>query len=193
MRPLFASNPIGADLFFVSVAAWVLMGLRQTLRRRNDATNRDRGSVKALRLSFVAGALLAALAVNVRGAAFPDSPGVEAAALVALWAGIGIRWWSFRALGRYFTIQVMTSTDQPVITSGPYQLLRHPSYLGLLVIIAALGVTFGNWLSLGVLVVAALAGLVSRIRVEEAALTQALGLAHTTYAAGRKRILPFLW
>ena len=193
MRPFFASNPIAAFLFLVSVAAWVLTELRQALRRRSEARNRDSGSIQALRLSVVAGALLAALLLKVRAAAFPFSPGVDAAALAVLWAGMGIRWWSFHALGRYFTIQVMTSADQPVIASGPYQFLRHPSYLGLLLIIAGLGFTYGNWLSLGALVLGVLIGVVNRIRVEEAALTQTLGSAYTTYAARRKRILPFVW
>ncbi len=72
-------------------------------------------------------------------------------------------------------------------------MLRHPSYLGLLLVFSGLGMAYGNWLSMLALVLAVLAGLVNRIRVEEAALSLTLGAAHTDYAASRKRIIPFVW
>lgn len=50
--------------------------------------------------------------------------------IVVFSAGEALRIWSRITLGRYFTYQVMTSKDQPVITSGPYRILRHPSYSG---------------------------------------------------------------
>jgi protein-S-isoprenylcysteine O-methyltransferase Ste14 len=50
--------------------------------------------------------------------------------MVMLAAGVALRVWSFQALGRYFTFTVRTSPGQPVISSGPYRLLRHPGYAG---------------------------------------------------------------
>ena len=38
-----------------------------------------------------------------------------------------------------------------------------------------------------------LAGLMNRIRVEEAALAAALGPAYMMYASTRKRLIPFVW
>jgi protein-S-isoprenylcysteine O-methyltransferase Ste14 len=110
-----------------------------------------------------------------------------------IWAGIGLRWWSFRALGRYFTFTVQTSADQPVITSGPYRVIRHPSYAGVMLILVGLAATYGNWLSVAVFLVIALAGFVHRIRIEEAALSATLGRAYTSYASGRKRLVPLVW
>ena len=40
--------------------------------------------------------------------------------------------WSFETLGQYFTFTVMVSSGQPVVATGPYRLLRHPSYTGVL-------------------------------------------------------------
>jgi protein-S-isoprenylcysteine O-methyltransferase Ste14 len=193
VRPLFAGHPVAASLVFGSLMLWALGELRQALRRRSEAKSGDAGSLAALRLSAIAGALLAALALKVRAAEIAYSPVLLGACLAAIWIGIAIRWWSFFTLGRYFTLRVMTSGDQPVITTGPYRFLRHPSYLGLLLVIAGLGFTYGNWLSLAALVLATLVGLVNRIRVEESALTGALGAAYTTYAEGRKRLLPLVW
>src|SRR5690349_11491363 len=107
---------------------------------------------------------------------------------VALWA------WCFRTLGHYFTLTVQTSADQPVITAGPYRVLRHPSYAGLL--LALLGVAtvaMRNWLSLLVVAVAVGGGLAYRIRVEERALLRDLGADYRAYAATHKRLVPFVW
>ena len=51
---------------------------------------------------------------------------------LTLLAGLVLRGWSFKTLGDYFTFTVIVSTDQPVVTAGPYRLLRHPSYSGIL-------------------------------------------------------------
>jgi protein-S-isoprenylcysteine O-methyltransferase Ste14 len=113
--------------------------------------------------------------------------------LVLFWGGIAIRLWSFRTLGRYFTVTVQTSSDQPVITNGPYRVIRHPSYAGLLLIIMAAGLFIGNWWSLLSLTVATASGLAFRIRVEERALMQNLGANYRSYASTHKRLVPFLW
>jgi protein-S-isoprenylcysteine O-methyltransferase Ste14 len=87
----------------------------------------------------------------------------------------------------------MTSADQPVITTGPYRVLRHPSYAGMLLVLGGIGLSYGNWLSLAALVFPPLIGFIYRIHVEEAALSATLGAAYTTYASRRKRIIPFVW
>ena len=59
--------------------------------------------------------------------------------MAILVAGLVLRGWSFKTLGEYFTFTVMVSSDQPVITAGPYRLLRHPSYTGILLACAGAG------------------------------------------------------
>jgi protein-S-isoprenylcysteine O-methyltransferase Ste14 len=113
--------------------------------------------------------------------------------LVLFWGGISLRLWSFRTLGRYFTFTVQTSSDQPVITDGPYQVIRHPSYAGLFLVFMAVGLCIGNWWSLVVLTVAVAGGLVFRIHVEERALMQNVGAGYRDYAATHKRLVPLIW
>ena len=113
--------------------------------------------------------------------------------LIFLLAGIALRLWSFQTLGRYFTFTVQTSSDQPVIAEGPYQVIRHPGYAGLLLAIIGVGFFLGNWVSAMGLPLLVTAGLAYRIRVEERALLQALGDTYRDYAATRKRLVPLLW
>lgn len=193
MRPAFAGDPVASALFGLTVVAWVAFEARQALRHRSGATSGDRGSLMVVRACAVVAALLAATAAHFEPTAYPPGYAVYGASLALMWAGIGLRWWSFHTLGQYFTVHVMTSPDQPVISNGPYRLLRHPSYLGILLILTGVGLSYGNWLSVAALVGMTLAGFVYRIRVEEAALAGALGSAYTSYASGRKRLVPFVW
>lgn len=193
MKPAFASSPVAAVIFFSTLGIWIVSEARQALHRRAEATSRDRGSLLIVRLVGAAGAIVAALALNVTAAAYPVGPVFFVVSLFLLWVGIGLRMWCFRTLGRYFTFTVMTSAGQPVITTGPYRVLRHPSYAAILLILAGIGLSYGNWLSLAALVLIPLLGILNRIRVEEEALSATLGVAYTSYARGRKRLIPFVW
>jgi protein-S-isoprenylcysteine O-methyltransferase Ste14 len=177
-----------------TAAVWVVLELRQSLTHRAEAVNAGWRNEVLFRLIVGAGAVVAGLlagmakSATIRPAAVADWIG-----LVLFWAGISLRLWSFQTLGRYFTITVQTSVDQPVISDGPYRLIRHPSYTALLLIIAAVGLLIGNWWSLACLTAAMASGLVVRIRVEERALIHDLGDGYRDYAATHKRLVPFIW
>jgi protein-S-isoprenylcysteine O-methyltransferase Ste14 len=108
-------------------------------------------------------------------------------------AGAALRIWAVVTLGRFFKITVTIQPDHHVVDIGPYRHLRHPSYTGLLLIFAGVGIAFGNWLSVLALVAFPLAGILIRIRVEEAALTAALGESYAAYAARTDRLIPGVW
>ncbi|MEV4413774.1 isoprenylcysteine carboxylmethyltransferase family protein [Catellatospora sp. NPDC049609] len=173
---------------------WVLVEVRQSRVVRADASRADRGSREVVVLAIGAG-LVAAVAVArwVPSAALPPSAvvGWIGCGLVAF--GIVLRIWSIRTLGRYFTFTVQTSGDQPVITAGPYRVVRHPGYTGLLLLSVGIGLLLANWLAVVVVTAAATGGLSYRIRIEERELLRDLGPAYREYAATRKRLIPFIW
>ena len=111
-----------------------------------------------------------------------------------LWAcGIALRWWSISVLGRYFTVKVAIAQDHRIVRTGPYRLLRHPSYTGVLLACLGLGICIGNWVSLVLLVVPTTFALLWRIRIEEEALTEAFGAEYGDYSAKTYRLMPFLY
>jgi protein-S-isoprenylcysteine O-methyltransferase Ste14 len=193
MRPAFAVEPLANALFVFTSLVWAIGELQQAVRRRSDAAKNDRYSLVTLRVCIGAGVLLAFVALRASATSFGFNPAIFGAGLLLMWMGIALRWWSFWTLGRYFTFSVMTSADQPVITTGPYRLVRHPSYAGILLSLAGVGLAFGNWISLAALLVLPTLGLLYRIRVEESSLSAALGPAYASYAVGRKRMIPLVW
>jgi protein-S-isoprenylcysteine O-methyltransferase Ste14 len=193
VKPTFVGHPVETALFVATLAVWILMEIPRALNRRPDAEQVDQGSLNFVRLCAVVAAVTAALVARIPATAMPEGPVTLGIGLAIAWAGIGLRWWSFRTLGRYFTFTVQTSADQPVVTSGPYRFVRHPSYTGIMLALAGVATTYGNWLSVAAFVVVLMVGFVNRIRVEEAALSAALGHAYTSYASGRKRLVPLVW
>lgn len=177
-----------------TAALWVLLELRQGVTRRPEAVKARWGSEVLFRLIVAVGAIAAGVLAGVAPSATIRPTAVANwIGLAMFWGGISLRLWSFRTLGRYFTFVVQTSSDQPVIADGPYQLIRHPSYAGLLLVVVAVGIFIGNWLSLTCLTVATSSSLVFRIRVEERELMRNLGDRYRDYAATRKRLVPFIW
>jgi protein-S-isoprenylcysteine O-methyltransferase Ste14 len=194
VNSLAATPPILRWIVVGTAAIWVLLELRQSIFQRSEGVKANWGSEVLFRLIVAAGALVAGALVGVAPSATIHPVAVaDWIGLVLLWGGISLRFWSFRTLGRYFTFIVQTSSDQPVITSGPYRVIRHPSYAGLLVIVMGVGLFIGNWLSLASLTAAVACALVLRIRVEERALLQSLGDSYRAYAATHKRLVPLIW
>jgi protein-S-isoprenylcysteine O-methyltransferase Ste14 len=181
-------------LLALTAACWVALELRQAFHNRPEARRADRGSRPVIGIAVLAGCLLALyVARALPELAVGNRVAAAWCALVLLWAAVALRRWSVVTLGRYFTFTVQTSTDQPVVTTGPYRFVRHPSYSALLIAAVAGGLLIGNWLSLVVVVAAVWGGLAYRITVEERALHRDIGPAYREYAAGRKRLLPFVW
>jgi protein-S-isoprenylcysteine O-methyltransferase len=96
-------------------------------------------------------------------------------------------------LGRFFTFKLTVQSDQRVVDSGPYRVVRHPSYSGVLLSGFGTAVALGNWVSLVVIVVPSVLALARRIQVEEGMLREGLGPDYDRYAASRKRLVPGVW
>jgi protein-S-isoprenylcysteine O-methyltransferase Ste14 len=195
MRPYFDTNHLAGLLLLVVALAWGMMEIARAGQRRDGATRAGgAGRVFAVLPALVAASVLLHVAPRLAPAA-TIRPGAAAFAvgMVILLAGLVLRGWSIMTLGEYFTGYVAVSADQPVVAAGPYRVLRHPSYTGLLLAFAGLGLAAANWVSLACVVILPLAALLWRIQSEERALLAMLGERYRGYAAQRKRLIPLVW
>jgi protein-S-isoprenylcysteine O-methyltransferase Ste14 len=191
--PLFHSA-LPRAIFFGVVLVWVFFEVRQSVRTRPEATVVSGGSRRPIAIAYVVGLLAAdTIEHNVRSLVIHRAALSTWGGLVIMCTGVILRVWCFRTLGSYFTFTVQTSEDQRIIATGPYRVLRHPSYAALLLIFIGWGFVNDNWGSLVVLTAAVATGLVLRIRVEERALSQDLGERYQAFAATKKRLIPFVW
>ncbi len=87
---------------------------------------------------------------------------------------------------------VQTFEAQTVITTGPYALIRHPMYAGVLVMMIGVPLALGSWGGLVILALV-LPGLIWRILDEENLLKKELP-GYTEYTQKvRYRLIPYLW
>ena len=103
-----------------------------------------------------------------------------------------LRRYCFRTLGEYFAGDVKARADQPVISSGPYRLVRHPSYSAGMMMFIGIGLALGSWLSLAILTIATVATYTYRVMIEERALVDTIGEPYRCYMKTRKRFIPYV-
>jgi protein-S-isoprenylcysteine O-methyltransferase Ste14 len=111
--------------------------------------------------------------------------------LVAL-AGFAFCWWARLHLGTLWSASVTIKPDHHIIDTGPYGLVRHPIYTGLLLAVLATVMMKGSLMGLtgGA---AILVGLVLKAGLEEGFLRQDLGNeAYDAYAGRVPMLVPFL-
>jgi protein-S-isoprenylcysteine O-methyltransferase Ste14 len=87
---------------------------------------------------------------------------------------------------------VQTFTEQTVISSGPYALVRHPMYAGVLVMASGVPLALGSWWGMLFLAIV-LPGLVLRILDEEKLLKKELPGYGEYLQKVRYRLVPYLW
>jgi protein-S-isoprenylcysteine O-methyltransferase len=163
-------------------------------RSKGDSVSKDRGSLWMLWVVILTSIGLAnALVILAPSAdsAFLHSVRLPGAALVV--AGLSLRWYAIFYLGRSFTVDVAVSADQKVVDTGPYRLIRHPSYTGALVAFLGLGICSENYASMLVLILPVTLAFLRRIAIEESVLGESLGTRYTAYAARTKRLIPWIY
>jgi protein-S-isoprenylcysteine O-methyltransferase Ste14 len=195
MKPYFDTNHLAGLLLLVVALGWGMMEIAHAGNSRPGAIKvRGGGRWLVLLPALTAATVLLHLAPHIVPAA-AIRPGAAAFAIgmVILVAGLVLRGWSIMTLGEYFTGTVLVSADQPVVTAGPYRVLRHPSYMGAMLAFIGVGLTAANWVSLAAMALLPLAAILWRIRAEERALLATLGDRYRAYAARHKRLIPLVW
>jgi len=196
---LIYSDPVAAAVYWATYLVFILIDARLvTDVMRGKTTGRSwaaQGVVhRPAGLFWLIGAESLGLA-----AAFIDAlvlPGRWAFLVVGLvlaWCGTLIRLAAKRALGRFFVGAVVIQDDHRVVAEGPYALVRHPGYAGSILALIGLGLATANVLTIAIFTAVSLYIFVRTIRIEEAALTAALGDPYVEYARDRSRLVPGVW
>ena len=96
-------------------------------------------------------------------------------ALTVVIASQSLRWWCIATLGRQWNTRVIVVPGLPLVSGGPYRLLRHPNYVAVVLEGAALPLVHSAWATAAGFTVLNAALLARRIQVEERALATVAG------------------
>jgi protein-S-isoprenylcysteine O-methyltransferase Ste14 len=182
--------------FYLVIGAFAVLELRLRVRSglNRQGSRADRGSYALVYVTTAAGIVAAFALAGWHGGAIRDWRWpVFVLGMFLMAAGVAIRQWAVALLGAFFTVDVRVHAEQAVVDTGPYRWVRHPSYTGLLITFAGIGLALGNWAALAAALLVPTAGLLVRIRVEERALLEGLGEPYHRFATGRARLFPGMW
>jgi protein-S-isoprenylcysteine O-methyltransferase Ste14 len=189
----------GVHRFFshppLSVATLVLLGLSAaalfTEGNLSSGEREDRGNRWVLAVLGVLGILAGFLPAYTdrKGLATLDGDGIRWLGVLLFAAGGGLRIWPVFVLGRRFSGLVAIQPGHRLVTDGVYRIIRHPSYLGLL--ISSLGWVLLFRSAVGVALTALMIPpLVVRIRAEEKLLRSHFGAEYEGYSSHTARLVP---
>jgi protein-S-isoprenylcysteine O-methyltransferase Ste14 len=195
VRPIVLSGGVPEVAFWIGLSGWLLgegaWALRTTMR---DPEKRD-ATEPLLTMALVGGIGLGVYFGYT--AESLDLPGPRwwppVAGLAVFATGLGIRIWAIRTLGRFFIYSVRVGEDHYVVDTGPYRLVRHPSYTGLLMAALGVGIALDNWLSVAACLLPALTGFTVRLLSEERTLAAELGEPYRAYMTRTRRLIPGIW
>ena len=179
-------RPIVYLSFAYAFSELLLMLLK---RSKGDTvkTREDKGSLvfiwAMITLGFIAGFVLSQ-PENYIWAGFGS---------VFIVAGLIIRWAAILQLGRSFTVDVAITDSANLKTDGLYERIRHPSYLGILLIVLGFSFAMNSFFSFLVLFIPVFIAVMYRIRVEENVLSNEFGYKYSEYTSKTKKLIPWIF
>ncbi len=121
-----------------------------------------------------------------------DGDGVRWLGVVVVTAGGALRLWPVFGLGRRFKRAGCDPAGHTLVTTGIYRMIRHPSYLGLLV--SSLGGALAFRSGIGMLLAAlTLVPVIARIQAEERLLQSQFGAEYAAYRSRTFRLVPGIY
>ena len=187
---------------------WLLLGgyivvvfffMVQRLLRRSEGARSfrggpyDRGNMILVGSATGIGLWLPLMMVLLGITPYPISLADGVVALTVMVLGVGIRVWAAITLGAYYTTTLMTTEGQKVVTSGPYAFIRHPGYLGEIMIWTGFAAVSSNLVLFFLLPAMFVTVYLYRISSEERMLVKELGDDYVRYQDRTRRLIPLVY
>jgi protein-S-isoprenylcysteine O-methyltransferase Ste14 len=150
----------------------------------------DKGSIWLLITAISAGYWLSFLIASTKAGRIYNWNTLFIIGFILIAGGLIIRIASILKLKQQFTYTVTQIDKHQLVETGLYNYIRHPGYLGQLIIFTGTAIALSNWLSVLLMTIPVLLGYLNRIRVEEKFMTLQLGQKYIDYQGRTKRLIP---
>jgi protein-S-isoprenylcysteine O-methyltransferase Ste14 len=122
---------------------------------------------------------------------FPGTLGIFILGAALVVVGLCFAIWARYHIGRNWSGVITVKQDHDLVRTGPYSIVRHPIYSGLLLAIVGSAIARGN--SAAIIAVAlVLFSFLRRVSVEERWMTETFGAAYDDYRASTPALIPFV-
>jgi protein-S-isoprenylcysteine O-methyltransferase Ste14 len=118
---------------------------------------------------------------------------IQIAGLALIAAGLLLHVWASYHLQELFSGHIQIKSGHRLVMNGPYRSIRHPVYAAYMVITLGVAVGFTSLVGMAAIALLLAPGLAYRMKVEEKLLEEEFGVVYQKYAAGTRRLVPWLW
>ncbi len=172
----------------------IFMGVRQRRKRERNIINKgDRGSFWLLFILIAVGYTLSFCFAATKIGRIYHWNAFFAIGAIMIIVGLIIRITAIMTLKQHFTYTVTKIENHELIESGLYKSIRHPAYLGQIIIFIGTSISLSNWLSILGMAVPVIAGFIYRISIEERFIIKHLGDTYVDYQKRTKRLIPAIY
>jgi protein-S-isoprenylcysteine O-methyltransferase Ste14 len=183
---------------YLSIACYFV--IERSLRKGKQALNlkpgvADAGSSQVLWLSGTIGILLVIVApiFNTYQIGYWSYKNVGWLGVTLMLGGLAMRYWAAQILGEFYTRTLQIIEGQKIVDRVPYNIIRHPGYLGTLLMEIGAGLAVTNWIVLLAVVAIGITSRTYRISVEEKMLEASFGEEYKIYSDKTWKLLPFIY
>jgi protein-S-isoprenylcysteine O-methyltransferase Ste14 len=186
----WSKSPLDMDIIFAGLyAVWILVESPIAKKDVNTAgkSTLDFGTCQAYALGQACTILTALWFPSIWHAP-------NAAHFVGIFIfiiGILYRLWAIHTLGKFYSHRVRKVEQHQIVDFGPYRIIRHPAYSGMIIAHAGLTLYFFNLVTLAVFFIILVPSIILRIFIEEKMLFEIEG--YSDFAKERKRLFPAIW
>lgn len=188
---------INQVLFFYVLLCWFVFALAFLIRKRpghGETRKRDPSSLLAMALTGVGFAIVWGMRRPAYSSLLPAAPWLDIPLAIAIFVLAGASVWlvmaGIRTLGEHWSLTARVIDEHRLVTHGPYAIVRHPIYSGMLGLTLATGLAISSWPWMIAGMTVGWYGTHLRIRSEERLLQEAFGDQFKEYSLRVPALMP---
>jgi len=170
---------------------WLLFWLVSAIDTKRTVRREGNWSVSVFLLFVVLYAAFARVGGPLRHHLMPSPAWIAPTAVILCAIGLGFSIWARVVLGRNWSSTPTIKEGHELIQAGPYRLVRHPIYTGLL-LAAFASCLYSHRVMDAIIFAAVLLALIPKMRTEERLMLEQFPEAYPEYMKRTKALIPFI-
>ncbi|MHB1959675.1 MAG: methyltransferase family protein [Acidobacteriaceae bacterium] len=179
-------------IWIVFGSFWLLAAFvqKRSIRRQSVGSRLLQMSVVLVALApfYIAGRRFGIL----RERLLPSTAGIQSIGLLLMLIGLGFAVWARFTLGRNWSGMVTVKENHTLVTRGPYALVRHPIYTGLMLAMLGTAITEGKVYFFAIALPVSALALWLKLRTEEKFMIETFGEQYVAYRQRVKALVPYV-